>query len=416
MRVRSILLTVGLVGTTLVVVPSGAAQAVGNLSLQATYTSVSYGWDHVELWQDNDPNWPAEQYPPDGRDDQTGQRATFFGSTEPPGSQFLLYYAPGWNTGSQSVPVLLVMGANDNVDREYADPGLNGSGTCGSLSCPSTGLMQYLSGLGYRVFAVDFANMQGDNYEQAQTISDAIQVIKGDLGVPQVDVVAWSKGTFPARMYVESVAPSWGRSYQGDVRRLILLGAPNGGLDYVFAHGTEGDPQIYPECGGSLNGPSPSIQYECYGVFYSHPEYSIYNDSGWNDYAGQREMLARWDGTYGVDQTQQDWYTTYYGGQGYVSYSYGIQYAMNQGSLVSTIQSDSVPTSITTDVLCGGSANMPYFYNENRGPSDGLVFVASCENTAGIPGTVNVTELTGDNHLMLGWESTAEQTIAGWLR
>jgi hypothetical protein len=58
---------------------------------------------------------------------------------------------------------------------------------------------------------------------------------------------------------------------------------------------------------------------------------------------------------------------------------------------------------------------MPGFYNENRGPSDGLVFVASCSSTTGIPGPHNVTEIVGDNHLMLGWESTAESQIKSWL-
>ncbi len=38
------------------------------------------------------------------------------------------------------------MGTNDSVDREYADPALGGPGTCGAVSCPATGLMQYLSG------------------------------------------------------------------------------------------------------------------------------------------------------------------------------------------------------------------------------------------------------------------------------
>ena len=401
-------------GSILAVHPTPVG-AVGNLTKQATFTSVSYGWNKVERWKDNDSNWPSQYYISDGRNDQTGQRSTFFGTSEPAGSQFLMYYAPGWNTGSHTVPVLLVMGAADNVDREYADPGLNGANTCGASSCPSTGLMQYLSGDGYRVFAVDFANMQGDNLQQAQTISDAIQVIKSDLSVSQVDVVAWSKGGFPARMYVSSVKPSWGRSYQNDVRKLVLLGNPNGGLDYIFAHGAPGNILIYPECGGAQDGPSAHIEYMCYGVFYSHPELSVYNDGGYNAFVGQRQMLARWDGTYGIDESTQDWYTTYYGGTGYTSVGHGIQTAMNEGSLVSTIQNAGIPTSITTDLLCGGSANMPGFYNENRGPSDGLVFVASCEDTTGIPGPGNITEETGDNHLMLGWESSAMSQIQSWL-
>lgn len=404
-----------LTAATALATQSTRAGAVGSLTLQASFTSVSYGWSKVERWNDNDSNWPAQYYISDGRNDQTGQRATFFGTTEPLGSQFLMYYAPGWNTGAKAVPVLLVMGAADNVDREYADPDLNGANTCGASTCPTAGLMQYLSGAGYRVFAVDFGNMQGDNYQQAQTISDAIQVIKSDLGVSQVDVVAWSKGAFPARMYVSSVRPSWGRVYQNDVRKLVMLGGPQGGLDYVFAHGAPGNILIYPECGGSQDGPSAHIQYECYGIFYDHPELSIYNDGGYNAFVGQRQMLARWDGTYGVDESTQDWYTTYYGGQGYTSYGYGIDTAMSEGSLVSTVQSAGIPSAITTDLLCGGSADMPGFYNENRGPSDGLVFIASCESTTGMPGPVNITEVAGDNHLMLGWESSAESQVETWL-
>ena len=415
MRRRNMAAAVAVTAASTVLWQPAPAVAVGTLTLQATFTSVSYGWSKVERYQDTDLNWPAQQYLADGRNDQTGQRATFFGTTEPSGSQFLLYHAPGWSTGTKTVPVLLVMGANDNVDREFADPGLNGSGTCGALSCPTTGLMQYLNARGYKVFAVDFANMQGNNYEWAQTISDALQVVRSKTAQSLVDVVAWSKGAFPARMYVESIKPTWGRAYQNDVRKLILLGGPNGGYDYVFAHGTQGEVSIWPECGGSLNGPSPHVDYMCFGVFYHHPELSIYNTEGYDVFAGQRQMIARWDGTYGVDQSQQDWYTTYYGGQGFTSYGFGIDTAVSQGSLVSALQSGSVPTSITTDLLCGGAANMPGFYNENRGASDGLVFVASCTSTAGIPGPHNVTEIVSDNHLLLGWESTAESQISTWL-
>lgn len=66
--------------------------------------------------------------------DQTGERPTFFGATEPPGPEFLLHCTRGRNTATHAAPVLLVMGANDNVDREYADPNLAGSSTC-AASC-----------------------------------------------------------------------------------------------------------------------------------------------------------------------------------------------------------------------------------------------------------------------------------------
>jgi hypothetical protein len=386
------------------------AGTVGTLSLLATTTGVSHGWHSVEHWRDTDPDWPATYYLPDGRQDQTGTVATLFGSSQPPGRDFLLYRAPGWNTNSGS-PVLLVEGATDNVDRAYSDPAANGSGTCGSYSCPATGLMQYLSGRGYRVFAVNFADQQGDNYEWAQTISDALSRVKAETGTTKVDLVAWSKGGFAARMYVASVAPSWGRPYQNDVAKLVLLGAPNGGIDYTFGHGATTNTVIYPECGGSSNAPSPSQSYMCYGIVYSEPTLSVNS----NYFTGQRQMLARWDSSYGVDETQQDWYTVYYGGTGYTSIGNGISYAISHGSLVGAVQAATVPASVPTYLLCGGSPTLINFYNETRGPSDGVVFVNSCQSSKGIGTLAGSTLLTGDNHLMLGWEATAEATIAGWL-
>jgi hypothetical protein len=296
----AVLATVSLLPAT----PAAASgpTGLGTLTLLKTYTSVQYGWQSVQLWNDEYSAWPAQYFLPDGRDNQTGQAQTLFG----------------------------------------------------------TGLMQYLSGLGYRVFAVDFANVQGDNYQWAQTIGDALSVVSSQTGVSQVDLLAWSKGAFAARMYVSGVAPSWGRGYQGNVAKLILIGNPNGGLDYTFAHGTEGNPLIYPQCGGSLNGP-------------------------------------------------------YYGGTGYVSTSNGIAYAISHGSLVSTILQAGIPATVPTYLLCGGSPTIPEFYNENRGPSDGVVFEASCEETTGIGDVGAVHLIGGDNHLMLGWEPTAESIISSWL-
>jgi hypothetical protein len=406
----AVLAAVTALAVTLVATVPAAAASVGTLNLLGTTNGVSHGWDSVEHWNDTDPSWPTDHYLSDGRQNQTGEPATLFGSAQPPGSQFLLYRAPGWQTNAGKA-VLLVMGANDDVDREYSDPAAGGAGTCGVLSCPSTGLMQYLTGAGYRVFAVDFADTQGDNYEWAQTISDALSRVRTETGQSTVDLVSWSKGAFAARMYAAGVAPSWGRGYQGDVSKLVLIGNPNGGLDYTFAHGTEGNPLIYPQCGGTLNGPSPSQSYMCYGISYPQPNLSI--DSAY--FTGQRQMLARWDGTYGVDETQDDWYTTYYGGTGYVSTSKGIAESIGNGSLVAKIQSTPVPASVPTYLLCGGSPTLIGFYDENRGPSDGVVFDKSCQATTGIANVAGSTMVTGDNHLMLGWESTAEHAVGTWL-
>jgi len=409
------LLAAAVIGQTVTGAP---AEAVGTTVLDASYPSVANGWVKVERWHDTDTNLPQEAYPPDGRGDQDGQRLTFFGGVQRPRSNsFLLYYAPHWQTGSKATPVLLVHGANDNADRAWANPDASGSFGCGDPSgnCPTTGLMQYLDTRGYKVFAINFPHKQGDNYYQAQLISDAIAVIKSRLGVSQVDLIGWSKGGFPSRMYVSSVKPSWGRAYQGDVRKLILIGNANGGIDWSWAHGTAGDIAVYPECGGALNAPAAVTTYECFGVFYNHPELSFTGTGSNNTYPGQRQMLARWDGTYGVDETQQDWYTVYYGGTGFTSVSPGIQAAINQGSLVSTIRSAGIPSPVTTYLLCGGTANIPGVYNENRGPSDGLVFRSSCEDTTGIGTVGGVATVVGDNHLELAWESTAVGQIVSWL-
>jgi pimeloyl-ACP methyl ester carboxylesterase len=401
-----------------VIVGTPPAGAVGTRMLDATYTSVANGWAKVERWHDTDTNLPQEAYPPDGRGNQDGQRLTFFGNVAQPRSNtFLLYYAPHWQTGTKATPVLLVHGANDNADRAWANPGEAGGFGCGDPlgNCPSTGLMQYLDARGYKVFAISFPHKQGDNYYQAQLVADAIAVIKSDLGVSKVDLIGWSKGGFPARMYVSSVKPSWGLAYQGDVRKLILIGNANKGIDWSWAHGIAGDTSVWPECGGSLNAPAAVTSFMCYGVMYSHPELSFTGTGSNNTYPGQRQMLARWDGTYGVDQSQQDWYTVYYGGTGYTSVSPGIQSAINQGSLVDTIRAAGIPSTVTTYLLCGGTANIPGVYNENRGPSDGLLFNASCQDTGGIGTVGGVTTVTSDNHLELAWESTAVAQIASWL-
>ena len=47
-----------------------------------------------------------------------------------------------------------------------------------------------------------------------------------------------------------------------------------------------------------------------------------------------------------------------------------------------------MPASAPTYLLCGGSPTIPGFYNENRGPSDGVVLIASCQDATGIANVV----------------------------
>lgn len=401
-----------LVGQIIVAAPAAAA---GTTTLEATYTSVNNGWAKVERWHDSDPNFPQELFPAGGRGDQTGDRLTYFGGdAQPHSGSFLMYYAPGWNTNPEQVPVLLVLGATQNADQAWANPGLNGSGGCGVAYCPSTGLMQSLVNAGHRVFAVNFSHMFGDNYLQAQIIADAIDVIQTRLGVPQVDVVAWSKGVIAARMYVSGVKPAWGRAYQGDVRRMILLGGPNKGMDTPYRHGIQNMGTVWPECGGTLNFPIAARTLFCFGAYTTHPEFS-YSGTGADDrYPGARQALARWDHVYPIDTTWADWYTVYYGGWGAYSYSDGIATAIAQGSVISTMRAAATPSSVSTYLLCGGYPTVPTS-TENTGPSDGVVFVASCTDTGGLTTVTGSTVLWSDNHVTLGWSLNATNQICAWL-
>lgn len=412
-RTRAILLSLilSLVGNGL---RPNAAIATSSTTLEATYTSVSEGWAKVERWYDSSPGFFTAQYPPDGRLDQTGQRKTHFnGVARPDAGRYLLSYAPGWNTNPKPTPVLLVAGSYETADFAWANPASSPIG-CGSITCPTTGMMQSLSSAGYKVFAITFPHSVGNNYNHAEQIRDAIVNIKVATGALQVDVVAWSQGTLAARMYVSGVRQSWGSAYFNDVRKMILIGGPNNGWDYTFRHGTYPAIASYTECGGSKIGGTAAVWQSCFGTWYFHPELSPYVTTSGDFFPGIRQMLKRWDGIYPLNPANPDAYTTYNGGLGAYGYSLGIDYAIGQGSLTNTIGTSPVPTAVSTYLLCGNTPNIPYWNNELDGPSDGTILVASCTNTGGI-GTLAGTATVPVNHLQLTWASQAVNQVKSWL-
>lgn len=385
------------------------------LELEETFTKVNNDWSKVERWKDNRQLFKEEDYPPDGRGDQDGQRLTFFnGVKKPHSSRFLLYYGQNYETNPISTPVLLVHGANDNADRAWANPNELGSFGCGAFSCPDTGLMQSLVHKGYKVFAINFPHKQGDNYYSAQQIHDAISIIKNITGESKVDVIGWSKGAFAARMYASSVKKPGGTDYANDIRKLILIGNPNKGFDYIFRHGWSHNAAIFPGCGGQVNAPSPHTKMVCYGLWHNHPELSIFNTNSGDFFPGQKQMLAKWDSTYALPTYEQDWYTTYYGGQGFYTKGNGIDAAIDQGSLVETILEAGIPSSVETYLLSGNRNDIPTVHNEHTGPSDGVVFIQSAASTEGIGNTAG-NAIIRHNHLELGWASDAVYQIDQWL-
>ena len=275
--------------------------------------------------------------------------------------------------------------------------------------------MQELASAGYPVFAVGFAHKQGDNLMQAQQVGDAIAIVRARLEVTHVDVVGWSKGFVSARAYASGVGPAWGRGYGSDVRRLISLGGPNGGYDYPFAHGWAHDVTIYPECGGVINAPSPHSAFRCMFMLRRHPELSIDPADGWDNFPGQRQMLARWDHVVGVDASQVDWRPTYYGGRGWTSVGRGIQSAIDAGSLVETLQAHPVPATVETYLLSGAAPTVIGIFNENRAPSDGVVLIASALDHTGIGDVASTAIIPTANHLQLGWRPDVARQVMSWL-
>ena len=165
--------------------------------------------------------------------------------------------------------------------------------------------------------------------------------------------------------------------FRGDVRRLVLIGGPNGGIDYSFRHpvsnlalyGDSSDPR--------LNAPMSWDETMVMGRMVDTSAVG-FGSEGPDHWPGQRQMLGRWDGEYGLSMAEPDWYTTYHGGRGFVSRSRGIESFIHEGGdLVQRLAEKPVDPSVEVAVLAGNRPDVPGILNELAGPSDGLVFVAS---------------------------------------
>ena len=356
----------------LMFLPITANATSPTMTVEQTYTNsnITKYWEKVERIRLNESNIGQETFITDNQQ-SASNIITEFGNDATPDSQlFLLHYADGWDTNTNPYPVLLVHGAGTTGDY-FADPEGDGS---------ITGLEQALSSDGYKVFAITFAHPHGDNYIQREILAAAIQRIKDVTGATQVDVIAHSKGNMSARMYVSNVKKSWGTAYRQDVRRYIQLGAPNGGIDYTFRN-------TWAAWGIMATGAFGCVPFTgmtIYGLWCNTAYHSIYNASeGGGAYPGQAQMLARWDGTYALGATEQDWYTCYYGGRGFYSYSYGINRAITEGgNLISILQQNPVDSSVQIATLAGNQNVIDGVVMENDGPSDGIVFVASATMTS----------------------------------
>lgn len=79
----------------------------------------------------------------------------------------------------------------------------------------------------------------GDIRRYAQSLAREIEVLKGHLGAPAVDILSHSMGGLVARAYIENqdFAPNpYPTPYRGDVRGLIMIAPPNQGSHFYVLY------------------------------------------------------------------------------------------------------------------------------------------------------------------------------------
>lgn len=325
------------------------------------------GW--MELLRDRDPNLTQRNFHPRSVQ-RNPEIIKAFGTNTPHSGDAVLLYAgdPPPGVKVQETPVLLVHGASKSADFWW-DPKENGSGG---------GLPQHLREQGFKVYAVSFAHNQDDQFFWSQQIGNASERVRQLTGAPQIDLVGHSKGGQATRVYcTPGISPEWTREAQGDIRRLVLVAAPNGGIDTLFRHPSANYALYGNSDSPHLNAPMSWERMIAWGTNRDVSEFG-FSSQGPDYWPGQRQMLARWADRYPIPITEPDWSSTYEGGQGWVSYSRGIDHYIAQGgNLVERLNQAPIDPSIEVAVLAGDRANVKGIVNETGGPSDGLLFLES---------------------------------------
>lgn len=319
-------------------------------------------WNAIERWEDPDRGlfeaegfnqglaWKDTDFSP--------WIATSFGTPTPYSSTFLLHVGLHEPT-AEGTPILLVPGAGDNGSRGFVT------------------LATRLDRGNRPVFALTFAHPHGDVFQQAEVVADAIAVIKARTGAAAVDLVGHSKGGIAAAIYTSNLpGTDWGdpdyaavgTTYRGDVRRMVLIASPLGGVDTSYRWPGLNLYALDPEQALS---PTSWDRYYPSGtalplVFEDLTDQDLMAD-GRDLFPGQRQLLARqapslpaqqpWLDLYAL---QPDWYTTYEGGTGFLSRSDGIDAAIAQGGdLIGRLHRAGVDPGVEVFLLAGTNPLMP---------------------------------------------------------
>lgn len=319
-------------------------------------------WSQIELLWDSRPGYSWHPRHPSGNI-QDPELSRLFVSQAPPPNLIALHDAGRPLRPLDAPPILLVPGATE-TGHYFLEPCADGR----------PGLPQFLKAAGRRVFAVTFSHPQDDNFQQAEQLANALDRVKDLTGSPKVDMVAHSKGGIAARILASGLRQPWMRPYEELLRRLVLVGVPNGGVDFFFRY-PQFNRTLLSELGEILNWPSPWHQVRNEEGEWESIEERSYGSDYW---PGQRQLLGRWDHRFPLPKTGPDWESTYHGGEGEESQSHGLDHYIELGdNLIERLRQTPPCSTLEVALVAGTSPTMPAFLNDTSGPSDGIVFVES---------------------------------------
>ncbi|WCK56196.1 hypothetical protein PP175_09910 [Aneurinibacillus sp. Ricciae_BoGa-3] len=361
-------------------------------TVAAEFVTGSY-WDRVELLEGKRPEFTQERFNPVSIHNEA-ELVSQFGTKTPHSRYALLHYKIPRKKWANNSPVLLVHGAS-----HYAKKAWLGSGA-------TAGLAHALYEADIPVFALSFAHSHGDNYLQGLQIANALSRIQEITDALSVDIVCHSKGGVPARLYLTNLLEPYGAGYEDNLRKFIMLGAPNKGVDFPFRN-LQANWFVLDR---KINAPVACDSLYFYGRFIDCLHQSLYRDGG--NFPGQSQLLYRWDDQYPVLGSAR---TLYEGGQDFYFHSRGIDLAIQEGgSLIERLLSHPLPEPISLYALAGTRNYFGVIPGESSAPSDGLVFVESAlalEQMASNPKQIRAQTCLPLNHLELLYDEKAH----GWV-
>lgn len=348
-----------------------AEEKLGSFSVVKTVDNPKF-WNKIELIRSADTSIDPEIMLKRGRQRDQDIINTF-GTDLPSSTDFCLHDMGAPTDLKNKTPILLIHGANTTATRSWVDP---------DGDAKKQGLAQYLKAKGFRVFAITFANKHGDNFVWSSHIGTAIERIKQLTKVDKVDTIGHSKGGFSLRLHVSNVFEKQ-NPFKQNIRKTMFIGTPHRGIDFSFRHPII-NWALIEDTDSPLNYAPLSWKKMLWkGQWIDSKD--MYIGSG--NFKGQLQILGRLDKINGLSVLEQDWFTTYNGGDGVVSKSEGIDALMKQGgNLVAKVMKSPVDSSVKVYNLVGEKNNIPGILNEFTGKSDGLLFSYSASAVQDLTG------------------------------